>query len=47
LFKLGRLEEAQTEFARAAAMTQNGRERTLLLQRAQGCGEKMKLENGN
>ena len=34
LDKLGRHEEARVEFVRAAAMTQNGRERTLLLARA-------------
>jgi RNA polymerase sigma factor (sigma-70 family) len=34
LDKLGRHEEARVEFLRAAAMTQNGRERTLLLARA-------------
>jgi predicted RNA polymerase sigma factor len=30
LAKLGRFEEARAEFARAAAMTQNARERALL-----------------
>lgn len=34
LAKLGRLEEARSEFERAAAMTQNARERELLLLRA-------------
>jgi RNA polymerase sigma factor (sigma-70 family) len=34
LAKLGRREEARVEFERAAALTRNGRERTLLLQRA-------------
>jgi RNA polymerase sigma factor (sigma-70 family) len=34
LFKLGRLAEARTEFERAAGMTRNERERTLLLVRA-------------
>ena len=34
LDKLGRPEEARVEFVRAAAMTQNRRERTLLLARA-------------
>ena len=38
LFKLGRFGEAQTEFERAATMTQNARERELLLERAQKCG---------
>jgi predicted RNA polymerase sigma factor len=36
LDKLGRREEARAEFERAAAMTKNGRERTLLLDRAAG-----------
>ena len=34
LAKLGRTEEASVEFARAASLTQNTRERELLLQRA-------------
>ncbi len=38
LFKLGRLLEARAEFERAAAMTQNSRERSLLLDRAAACG---------
>jgi RNA polymerase sigma-70 factor (ECF subfamily) len=38
LEKLGRFEEARTEFARAAALAQNARERTLLLGRAAACG---------
>ena len=37
LFKLGRLEEARAEFLRAADLTQNARERTLLLSRAAAC----------
>jgi len=37
LKKLGRLEEARAEFERAASMTQNSRERDLLLQRARQC----------
>ncbi len=37
LKKLGRLEEARTEFERAASMTQNSRERELLLERARQC----------
>lgn len=44
LFKLGRFGEAQGEFARAATLTQNARERELLLRRARECGEK--LEKG-
>jgi len=38
LVKLGRAEEARTEFQRAAALTRNARERQLLLARAQACG---------
>jgi predicted RNA polymerase sigma factor len=37
LFKLGRLPEARAEFERAAQLTQNERERTLLLSRAAAC----------
>ena len=37
LFKLGRLEEAREEFTRAAELTRNERERTLLLERARAC----------
>jgi len=38
LAKLGRHTEAQAEFERAAGLTQNARERTLLLERAQASG---------
>jgi RNA polymerase sigma-70 factor (ECF subfamily) len=38
LAKLGRAAEARAEFERAAAMTRNDRERTLLLDRAAACG---------
>ncbi len=38
LEKLGRYDEARREFSRAAGMTQNVRERTLLLGRAAACG---------
>jgi RNA polymerase sigma factor (sigma-70 family) len=38
LVKLGRRQEARAEFERAAALTRNERERTLLLDRAQACG---------
>ena len=38
LEKLGRFEEARTEFTRAAGLAQNARERTLLLGRAASCG---------
>jgi RNA polymerase sigma factor (sigma-70 family) len=37
LFKLRRFPEAQAEFARAATLTRNARERDLLLARAQAC----------
>jgi RNA polymerase sigma factor (sigma-70 family) len=37
LKKLGRLDEARSEFERAAAMTRNERERALLLERAAEC----------
>jgi RNA polymerase sigma factor (sigma-70 family) len=37
LAKLGRHDEARVEFERAAALTRNGRERTLLRARAQAC----------
>jgi RNA polymerase sigma factor (sigma-70 family) len=40
LFKLGRFGEAQAEFTRAATLTQNARERTLLLDRASECTQK-------
>jgi predicted RNA polymerase sigma factor len=38
LEKLGRFDEARTEFTRAAALAQNARERALLLGRAASCG---------
>jgi RNA polymerase sigma factor (sigma-70 family) len=38
LEKLGRFAEARSEFSRAAGLTRNVRERTLLLGRAAGCG---------
>jgi len=37
LKKLGRLNEARTEFERAAALTRNARERDLLMERARAC----------
>ena len=37
LAKLGRNDEARAEFERAAALTRNGRERELLLDRARAC----------
>jgi len=39
LFQLGRLKEARAEFERAAQLTQNERERALLLSRAAACTE--------
>lgn len=39
LFKLGRLLEAQQEFARAAELTQNSREQALLQARARACAQ--------
>jgi predicted RNA polymerase sigma factor len=38
LLKLGRHEEAQAEFERAAGLTQNARERALLLEQARQAG---------
>jgi predicted RNA polymerase sigma factor len=37
LAKLGRYDEARAEFERAASLTRNARERTLLLERAAAC----------
>jgi len=37
LTKLGRFNEARAEFERAATLTRNARERTLLLDRARAC----------
>jgi RNA polymerase sigma factor (sigma-70 family) len=37
LFKLGRMAEAEAEFARAASLTRNARERELLLERGRAC----------
>jgi RNA polymerase sigma factor (sigma-70 family) len=37
LFKLGRAAEAQSEFTRAASLTRNAREQSLLLDRARSC----------
>lgn len=37
LFKLGRMDEARSEFERAAGLTRNERERKLLLERAAAC----------
>lgn len=43
LKKLGRHEEARGEFERAATLTQNARERKLLLDRAKSCAEAERL----
>jgi predicted RNA polymerase sigma factor len=43
LERLGRREEARAEFERAASMTQNARERALLLDRARACGRRPDL----
>ena len=37
LTKLGRFDEARSEFERAASLTRNARERELLLERARAC----------
>ena len=39
LKKMGRKDEARTEFERAASITRNVRERNLLLERARACGD--------
>ena len=39
LKKLNRFDEARAEFARAASLTQNARERELLLERVRACGD--------
>ena len=46
LAKLGRLDEARAEFERAAAMTRNERERTLLLGRARAAHRQATPEGG-
>ena len=47
LRKLGRLNEARVEFERAASLTQNTRERELLLDRARACAEASKPSPSN
>jgi RNA polymerase sigma factor (sigma-70 family) len=44
LAKLGRKDEARAEFERAAALTRNGRERTLLRERAAACARPLVSE---
>jgi RNA polymerase sigma-70 factor, ECF subfamily len=43
LAKLGRLDEARSEFERAASLTRNARERELLLDRARACASESTL----
>ncbi len=45
LAKLGRLHEARDEFERAASLTRNERERTLLVERANECRARLGQEN--
>lgn len=45
LFRLGRFEEAGMEFERAAAQTRNGREQSLLLERAKACRRRGSFAN--
>ncbi len=44
LTKLDRLDEARTEFDRAASLTRNARERDLLLKRAKDCAQPLSIE---
>jgi len=44
LVKLGRNDEAKLEFSRAAGLTQNARERRLLLARAERCAHPAPLD---
>lgn len=46
LAKLGRFDEARAEFERAALVTRNGRERTLLLERAAACARRSVAPEG-
>jgi len=46
LFKLGRRAEARAEFARAAGLTRNARERDLLLARAAACAAEPGVDSG-
>ena len=43
LTRLGRFDEARRELERAASLTRNKRERTLLLERARGVAEPVEL----
>jgi predicted RNA polymerase sigma factor len=40
LMKLGRFDEARAELERAASLTQNARERAMLLERAASCAKR-------
>jgi predicted RNA polymerase sigma factor len=40
LYKLGRVDEARVEFERAATLTRNERERSLLVRRAADCRQR-------
>jgi RNA polymerase sigma-70 factor (ECF subfamily) len=44
LARLGRADEARAEFERAASLTQNARERDLLLARAAACARPLSSE---
>ena len=46
LMKLGRFQDALSEFERAAALTQNERERTMLMERAQSCRDELARKDG-
>jgi RNA polymerase sigma factor (sigma-70 family) len=46
LFRLGRFDEACTEFERAASLARNARERELLLSRARACTSTVASESG-
>ncbi|HXF26539.1 MAG TPA: hypothetical protein VN610_04660, partial [Bryobacteraceae bacterium] len=46
LAKLGRFDEARAEFERAASLTQNARERELLLNRAAACAVEPQYPRG-
>ncbi|HWN81177.1 MAG TPA: hypothetical protein VNM87_03695, partial [Candidatus Udaeobacter sp.] len=47
LVKLGRLGEARSEFERAASLTRNARERTLLSERAAACATLVQGREGS
>lgn len=47
LRRLGRMEEAQVEFERAASLTRNVRERDLLIERARACANARDLSDPN